>query len=135
MFLCCVLVTKNKRKHENAASTFTAHTLFSEPHFAPRASDLRTFHLRPQMSHPTHHNPHLTPDVHTSHLAYQTPFILVRQGIFIAQGGMVLMLPDSGMLQERLFVWVIAKHEFINLMFLIQHSYIMCAFYCRATLC
>ena len=33
-----------------------------------------------------------------SHLAYQTSFIFVRQGIFIAQGGMVLMLPDSGML-------------------------------------
>ena len=36
---------------------------------------------------------------------------------------MVTILPDPGMLQERLFVWGTAIHELINVMFFLQLCY------------
>ena len=130
--------TSHLTSHASFLIPHTSHLTSHSLNHTPRTSCLRPPNLPPETSdvaphtaQPTSHTSRLTPLI--SHIRPHSS--LVRQEIFIAQGGMVSMLPDSGMLQERLFVWAIAKHELTNLMFLILHSYTLCAFYCRAMPC
>ncbi len=105
-------------------SHLTPHVSLLIPHtsrFTPHASQhtlctsrLRLPNLPPETSDVAPLISHLTPYV--SHLSSrsQTSCVPRRTGKFILSGGMATILPDPGMLQERLFVWGTAIHELIT---------------------
>ncbi len=119
------------------SSHLTPHTSRLRPHtthLTPRASNLQISPPQTSASHFTHQNPHLTP--HMSHRVtlFLRPHIShVRQGSLFVWTDMVTILPGLAMLQEKMFVRGTAKQELTNLVAVIQHSYTMSSFHCRAT--
>ena len=102
---------------------------FTTPNFTPQAPD-----FTPHTSQLTSHTSHLPPHTSYSLVTPQTSYLTRETGNFVSlQGGMVMMLPNSGMLQSSLFVWATAKHELTNLARVIEHRCTLSSLHCRAT--
>ena len=127
--------TSHLTSHASFLTPHTSHLTPRSSNHTPRTSCFRppnllseTSDVAPHTSQPTFHASRLTPLI--LHINPHTSF--VRQRVLFAWGDMVTMLPDSGKLQERLFAWEMARNKLTHVMFLIQHSYTVCAFYRRA---
>ena len=126
--------TLHLKPHTSHPSLHTSHhafhaSRFTTPNFTPQAPD-----FTPHTSQLTSHTSHLTPHTSYSLVTPQTSYLTRETGNFVSlQGGMVMMLPNSGMLQSSLFVWATAKHELTNLARVIEHRCTMSSLHCRAT--
>ena len=126
--------TLHLNPHTSHPSLHTSHhafhaSRFTTPNFTPQAPD-----FTPHTSQLTSHTSHLTPHTTYSLVTLQTSYLTGETGNFVSlQGGMVMMLLDSGVLQRRLCVWANAKHELTSLARIIDHRCIISSLQCSAT--